>query len=88
MTQQKLNHALAAAALGFNVFPLIPGEKKPLIKDWPSRATRDAARIRQWWQETPDANIGVTGDNLLIVDVDTKDGATMLDALRILLADA
>ncbi len=58
----------------FSVIPIIPGDKKPLIK-WEEfqrrRPTR--AELVSWWGSTPDANIGiVTGEvsNLFVVDLD------------------
>lgn len=58
--QSLLESALAYAAQGILVFPLVPGTKNPFkdsggFKD----ATRDPAIIRQWWTATPDANIGI-----------------------------
>lgn len=36
-------------------------------------ATTDEARIRSWWREHPEGNIGIaTGDGLLAVDLDVK----------------
>lgn len=75
--------ALAYAEQGIPVFPLKPGEKVPFEG---SRgffdATTDEGRIREWWGNCPDANIGVpTGkrSGLLVVDVDQPAG---LDALE------
>jgi putative DNA primase/helicase len=75
--------ALAEAAAWYGahdipVFPLIPRDKKPLkgshgFKD----ATTDPKRIADWWEETPDANIGMpTGaaSGRLAVDVDPRNG--------------
>lgn len=77
----KLDHALALAAQGFHIFPLAPGAKAPpLIKNFPTAASRDEDEIREWWTEWPTANIGIStsrfGDDeaLLVVDVDKKGG--------------
>ncbi|UOQ44579.1 bifunctional DNA primase/polymerase [Halobacillus salinarum] len=63
--------------LGWSVFPLKPGSKKPLYKGGFHGATRDVNQIVKWWSETPDANIGVpTGyiNNFFVIDVDVKCG--------------
>lgn len=73
--------ALAYAADGLRVFPLAPREKVPLIPGGRgcNDATTDEAQIRAWWAKCPDANIGVsTGDGLLVIDVDGDDGCTSL----------
>lgn len=80
----RLAHALALAADGFHVFPLLPGRKVPpsgmRFKDL---ATRDPERIAAWWTAAADAeppNIGIhTGrfaddGALLVLDVDCKKG--------------
>lgn len=41
--------ALWLAAKGFHVFPLVDNSKLPRIKNFPHRATRDEATIKQWW---------------------------------------
>jgi hypothetical protein len=70
---------LMAAALrlierGFFVFPLRPGDKRPLpyFKQWEQRATRDPDYVYRWWSDGP-YNIGVaTGPSqLLVIDCDT-----------------
>lgn len=79
----KLDHALALAAEGFHVFPLIPGSKLPQIDDYPNRATRDPGQIRRWWTcpvmgTLQDFNIAISTTRyqddsaLLVVDVDNK----------------
>src|SRR5262249_42118556 len=69
--------ALDYAALGWPVFPITPGKKKPpLIDGWPEKATTDQATIKEWWTKWPDANVAVlTGSRsrLLVVDVDRHD---------------
>jgi len=70
-----LNAALKLASQGFKVFPLIPRGKKPFpgsngFKD----ATQMQARVREFWTEHPDANIGLRCDGLLVLDFDGKAG--------------
>ncbi|MET9598115.1 bifunctional DNA primase/polymerase [Streptomyces sp. NPDC006459] len=71
-------HSLAVAAQsaadrGWHVFPLIPGDKRPAIRNWTERATTDPTRIARCWAHAP-YNIGIaTGpSNLLVVDLDTS----------------
>lgn len=77
--------AAALAAQGFHVFPVIEGNKLPLIEKWQDRATRDADQIRRWWVDPvmgwdQGHNIGICttrfGDDeaLIVVDVDNKNG--------------
>jgi hypothetical protein len=71
-----LNAAINAAKRGWHVFPIIPGQKKPIIPDNLAAATTDEAQIREWWTKWPNANIGVAcgKSGLVVLDVDTKDG--------------
>lgn len=78
-----LEAALAWAARGFRVFPILPGDKVP-PKDmrWKEEATTDPAKIRAWWAFDPRYNYGVAaGEGALILDVDAgKNGyAALLD---------
>jgi hypothetical protein len=53
--------------------------KHPRCVDWPDKATTDSGQIRRWWQEWPEAGIGiVTGQEsgIAIVDVDPRNGGT------------
>ncbi|WP_033439388.1 bifunctional DNA primase/polymerase [Saccharothrix sp. NRRL B-16314] len=67
-----LTAALGTAARGWPVFPLVPGGKRPAVKNWEQRATTDPDRIRRCWTHGPAYNIGqATGPaGLLVVDLD------------------
>ncbi|MFI9104952.1 bifunctional DNA primase/polymerase [Streptomyces fildesensis] len=67
-----LRAALETAIHGWPVFPLRPGDKRPAIKEWESRATTDPARIERCWTHAP-YNVGIaTGPaRLVVVDLDT-----------------
>src|SRR6266496_61505 len=63
--------ALDHARRGWRVFPLRPGDKRPAIKDWETRATTDRERITRAWRAGP-FNIGIaTGPSgLVVLDLD------------------
>jgi len=75
----RLETALNLARNGFYIFPCIANQKEPAIKNWPAKATRDAAQITKWFSKH-DYNIGISTshyeDNmaLVVVDVDNKNG--------------
>ena len=72
-----LDGALGLARRGMRVHPCRPGEKAPLLEDWPSKASLDQRTIESWWRRWPTANVAVaTGGTmrLLVVDVDPDGG--------------
>lgn len=74
MSGEMKSWALWNARRGFRVFPLKPGGKTPAHKGWQQEATTDEAEIQRLWNGT-DYNVGVaTGDGLVVIDVDVKDG--------------
>lgn len=78
--------ALNLGRRGLRVFPLKAGSKHPpLIKDFPRNATTDEAQIRAWWARWPNANIGVSTNGMLVLDVDPKRGG--LASLAVLEAE-
>ena len=69
-----LNAALEYAAAYLPVFPC-GLDKRPLIPDWPHRASTDSTQVIAWWTTWPEAMIGlVTGARslLYVVDLDVK----------------
>lgn len=67
--------ALAYAALGIRILPLIPRGKVPILHDWGNRATLLRETVTDWWGEWPEANIGgATGRGLAVLDVDPAHG--------------
>ena len=71
-----LTYALSYARRGWQVFPLIPGDKKPAVKGWPDKATTDEDQIRKWFTGTRHGVGIATGpaSGLFVVDVDLKNG--------------
>lgn len=72
-----LEAAIHYAALGYPVFQCVPGGKQPLAATAPhgcKDATTERETIRKWWNQFPTANIGILAGNLIILDLDMKDG--------------
>lgn len=77
-----LDRALAAAGLGWHVFPC-GADKRPLTKHGLKDATTDAAQISKWWAKHPAALPAVVAgpSGLAIADFDVKGGKNGLAAL-------
>ena len=69
--------ALAYINMGLAVFPLEERGKRPLTKNGCKDATTDAAKVKAWWQQNPNANIGIaTGTKsggIFVVDLDVDE---------------
>ncbi len=77
MTNPLMAAALAYAERNWRVLPIKPRGKIPITAHGKDDATTNAATIRQWWQRTPNANIGVaTGavSGFIALDVDAERG--------------
>lgn len=68
----------------FRVFPLVPGSKLPAIKSFPELATQDEKQLKEWNQRWPDANVGISTENLLAIDIDNKEGKKGDDEILLL----
>ena len=72
----------------YAIFPCVPNTKAPLTRTGFKEASNDPEIIGEWWHQNPTANIGLptgTINNLVVVDVDVKNGANgiaSLDALQ------
>ena len=72
-------YAISIAKRGVAVFPLKPGGKDPDGRLAPRgfrSATTDPETVAQWWDQSPDANIGAVPGSAgyVVLDVDVKDG--------------
>jgi hypothetical protein len=72
-----LQAALAWAERGFRVFRVRPGRKEPFSKQWFKEATDDRGQILTLWGNTA-FNVGVSCDDMVVVDCDVKRGKTGL----------
>ncbi len=71
-----LDHALRYVLLGWRVFPLLPGSKKPAIEAWPNQATIDRPTLTHWFNGSQH-NIAVAcgcGSGIFVLDVDPRHG--------------
>lgn len=68
-----LSHALRYTELGYPVLPCVPRGKVLLTRHGCFDATTDAEQIRVGWTGWPDANVGMSTEGLLVVDVDGTD---------------
>jgi len=66
-----------ASMQGKKVFPTVPNEKRPCIKDPVGRATNDREEIIELFSNYPEAGFGIpTGpsNSMTVIDVDIKNG--------------
>lgn len=70
-----LQAALSYTAQGYKVLPLKPRGKIPLTTHGLKDAAQLQATIKEYWQNYPNANIGIVCDGLLVLDFDGKAGA-------------
>lgn len=70
--------AFACAVLGFRVFPLAAGTKRPAIAGWQQAATDSLEQVQYWFTgEFQDASVGIAtgeGSDLFVLDIDVKQG--------------
>lgn len=73
----KLEAALAYASWGWHVLPVVPNGKVPATRHGVHDSTTDEAKIKHWWAENPDFNVGVaTGEKsgIVVFDIDPRNG--------------
>lgn len=66
-------HLYALAAHGIRVFPLVPGEKRPMVTGWEQKATTSPALLDRW---PAGAGVGIAcgPSGLVVVDCDNHGG--------------
>ena len=81
--------ALSFAARGLPVLPCIPDKKRPYIAGGTNfgNASADETQIRDWWNDYPQAWVGVATEpaRLVVLDIDmknVKDGEASLAELE------
>jgi hypothetical protein len=80
-----LKYALALACRDLAIFPCAPRGKVPVTANGCLDATTDSAVIERWWQQYPEANIGIaTGarSHIFVVDIDGIDAEAELTKLE------
>ena len=60
------------AQLGYPVFPVRPNGKEPATNHGLRDATTDPDRIDQWLRQNTHCNIGMSADDVLVLDVDMR----------------
>lgn len=89
-TQNRLTAiAIACARMGLQVFPCLPGEKRPATAHGLKDATFDIAAIESWWTQNPNFNVAIRtgteldGRILVVLDIDPRNGGdvTMAELL-------
>jgi Bifunctional DNA primase/polymerase, N-terminal len=77
--------ALKYAAMGWRVYPVEPGGKRPLFTGWLSDATTDVTLINRWWRRDAGApNVGVVaGARFDVIDIEAPHVDAFMDAARI-----
>ena len=79
---ESLKYALNYAKLNFKVFPLKVNTKDGHIcKSWKKEATTNETIIRNMWKENYNVAV-VTGNGLMIIDVDVKNGKDGLKSIE------
>ena len=78
------NNALNYAKKGFKIFPLKPNTKgEQVLESWKYESTTNLNQIDYWWNKNPNYNIGlVTGNGLLVIDIDVKNGKDGLQSIK------
>lgn len=64
---------------GYNVFPIIPGTKKPAVKWGPSEAELSRQAITSYWLQNPTHELSfIVGDDYIVFDADSPESIAAL----------
>jgi hypothetical protein len=72
-----VDFALRYASFGWPVIPVEPGGKRPatrLVPHGVKDASAEAVKIRDWYGEQPEANVGIACSKFFVLDVDPRNG--------------
>lgn len=73
-----LDYAMAYASGGFEVLPLVPSGKRPMVVGGVYAASSNEAQIRSWWGDCPTSNIGLrVPKGCILLDVDPRNGGSL-----------
>jgi len=85
LTTSLLQSALAYAGRGWPVFPLKPADKTPMTRHGHNESTCNENIIRRWWDQWPEANVGIAVGakaGFWVLDVDGENGSRSLVILE------
>jgi len=76
MTTLELEHALALAEKGRAIVPVNPHNKRPPFKEWQRHASKDPAKLREWFGRSTMLPAVLCGDvsGITVLDVEVKNG--------------
>lgn len=76
--------ALTYVKNNFKVFPLnVNSKSEQILKSWKKEAFSDKKTVQYYWKLNPNYNIGIkTGDGLLVIDVDNKNGKKGSESIK------
>ena len=83
------SEALIYAQNHFKIFPLkVNSKSEQVLKSWKEEAVDDIDQVTKWWNNNPLYNIGLkTGNGLVVIDVDCKNGKNGMEQLKPFLAN-
>jgi Bifunctional DNA primase/polymerase, N-terminal/AAA domain/Primase C terminal 1 (PriCT-1) len=65
----KMDFALEAARRGARVYPMAENSEEPALPEGDCFATTDESQVREWWQEDPARNVGLSAEDALVIRI-------------------